>query len=439
MANSLVTCLNRNTFSSETSGNVASPQQSDLIAAPDALPQPSRNDSLQDICQQFIYDLNSNPEEALALLKALQPLNPDAPSDQVLTKLRSTLTTLQTRLYHLRNNLADTDTTSSSQYWVNNEWHKPGTLFANADNISNDASGTVNVEKNISKYGKLGFFLNAAIINSNQKKDGVKLGNDSRDATLTLGVDYRFTDHVVGGVAFNIDQAKSNFDGNLYTSGSLDSDGYSVILYGTYYNNNAFVDGSVTLGGEDYKQTRDPALLGNSYEAQFHGDLAQASVTGGYDFTVNSFNFTPFAQITSGNISIDGYHETAANPLGPNTGAILALNDQTRKIGTFNIGSYFRYIATTQRGVFIPLLSLTYYNDYKDDAQVVTGRFIENASPNSSFQLQTHAIDSSYFVIGLGFSFQLKGGNSGFVNIESVQGYDNLSQERLTAGWRWEI
>ena len=106
-------------------------------------------------------------------------------------------------------------------------------------------------------------------------------------------------------------------------------------------------------------------------------------------------------------------------------------------MASFNLGARFRYIATTNHGVFIPTLSLTAVNDFKYDAQVVTGRFVGVA--DSQFNVAANKNDKDYFVIGAGFSFQLKNGNSGFVNLESLQGYSNLDQNRLTLGWRWEL
>jgi hypothetical protein len=432
IANSLLSCINRNTFPGDSPGNV-------IVGIDEVTPSGSTNYTLQDICNQFIYDLENNPEEAITLLKELQPLNPDAPADLSTANLRLTLNTIQGRLYRLRNGIADASETKSNQFLVNNEWHQAGTLFADNANSVNDASQNVTVDRNISEYGKLGFFINASLLNADQSNDGLELKSNARSSVLTLGIDYRFTDTLIGGLAFNIDQSKTDFNGNFDTSGSLDNDGYSIMAYGSFYQDQWFFDSSLTFAGIDYEQQRDPASLGNSYKANFHGDQLSISGTGGYDFSISSFNITPFAQIVYGTINIDGYRETAVNALGPNAGAILELDSQSKDIGTLNIGSYFRYIANTQRGVFIPGLSLTLVNDFEDEAQIISGRFVANANPNSSFQLQTNKLDSTYFILGAGFSFQLKGGNAGFINLESVQGYDNLDQERITAGWRWEI
>jgi outer membrane autotransporter protein len=368
----------------------------------------------------------------------LQPLNPDAPSDLNASNIRLSLNTIQQRLFRLRTGMAANDSLQQKSYYVNNEWHEAGTLFAGNDGVASDATGTVTVDKNISEYGKLGVFINAAVMKASQTNSDVELKSDAGSSVLTIGTDYRFMDNLIGGLAFNITRSSTDFD-DQYTSGSLDSDGYALLLYGSYYVKNWFFDASLTMGGEQYQQQRTPAAaLGNAYDANFHGSQYSVSGTAGYDFAIQSFTITPFTQLTIGSIDTDGYRETAANPLLPKA-APLGIDQHTKDIGNLNIGSHFRYIVNTNRGVFIPGISLTAVNDFENDAQVITGFFVANANDRDSFALKTNAVDSSYFVVALGFSFQLKGGNSGFVNVETVEGYENLDQQRLTAGWRWEI
>lgn len=441
LAGSLVTCLNRNTFDESSNGGTYDGGGQALIeggGGETALPYTANPSSLQDTCNQFLYDLDNNPDEAIKLLKSLMPINPSAATDLGVSNMRLAVNTIQSRLSRVRSGVADTNSTNNYQMFANNEWHNSGTLFADSGNMANDANQSINVDKNISEYGKLGFFINASFLNAKQTDDSIELKSKARSSVLTLGVDYRFTDNIIGGLAFNLSQASTNFDSSGgYTKGSLDDNGFSVLLYSSIYSGNWFFDSALTLGGENYKQTRDPLSVANSFSANFHGDLFSAAATAGYDFTFSSFGITPFAQLTIGNMGIDGYTETASNSGGP--GTALSLDAQTKDIGTLNIGSHFRYTIATQNGVFIPTVSLTWVNDFKDEAQTISGRFVANTDPSSSFQLQTSALDTSYFIIATGFSFQLKGGNAGFVNIESVQGYDNLSQQRITAGWRWEI
>ena len=401
--------------------------------------------NLSTICSSVLSMIQSgNVVQAIQTIAAMQPLNPDASFDMANLHVRQAFNTIQERLSRLRNGIPAIPN-ATTRYRTNSQWYEAGTLLADAETTATDAAPVatetptmVSVDKNISEYGNLGFFINMALINAEQDGD-VELHSDSDASILTLGIDYRFTDNMIGGVAFNINQSDTRFEGSSATKGELESDGYSALLYSSFYYGDWFFDSSLTLGGDEYEQLREPTLLGNSYESRFHGDQQSLSLSSGYDIHIGALNMTPYAQLVKGKVSIDGYRETATNPGGPNTGATLQIDEQENDIGTLSLGSHFRWIFTTDSGVFVPVVSIAANKDLEDDAQVITGRFVGNTTLGGGFQMETNEVDTSYLVIGLGLSFQLKNGNAGFFNLETLEGYDNLDQQRITAGWRWEI
>ena len=118
----------------------------------------------------------------------------------------------------------------------------------------------------------------------------------------------------------------------------------------------------------------------------------------------------------------------------------LAMSDQERDVSTLKAGASFQYVFGLSRGVIIPQLSAHIVEELEDDSQVVTSNYIGNGKTNNtSFELATNEVDTSYYIIGTSLSFQLKNGNAGFINIQSTEGYDDLEQIQYTAGWRWEI
>lgn len=380
--------------------------------------------------------LSGDTTEAIAIIEKLQPINPDASVDLSKNNLRQAFHTVQGRLSRLRSGINIADNVQTQQYFVNQEWHEAGTLFAQNTTSTNDATKSVVADRNISEYGKLGFFINVALINADEKK-GIELDTESDSQVFTLGIDYRFADNLIGGLAFNINQSKTDVD-NQATLGKLEADGYSFLVYGSFYQDNWFIDASITQGGDRYEQTREPNGVVDVYESNFNSKQSSFSVSGGYDFHIQAFSITPFAQYTIGSITIDGYKEKLLNGNGQ-PGASIEIDEQDNDIGTFNIGSHFRYIVNTSKGVFIPSISLTLVNDFEDDAQMVSGRFVGNYAINGGFSLQTNKIDSSYMIVGLGISAQFKNGNAGFLSFETIEGYDNLDQQRITAGWRFEF
>ena len=284
--------------------------------------------------------------------------------------------------------------------------------------------------RNISEYGKLGVFINASSLNAEQK-DAIERATESDATVITVGIDYRFADNVFGGLAYSIGSSNTDYNNN---AGELDADSYLVMLYGSWYRANWFVDGVLSLGGDSYEQSRNSA--NQVYEADYHGSQTALAVTGGYDWHKDAWNITGFAQLTTGQVKTDAYREVAIIASEPDLS--MTFNSQTRDILTLNLGTNVQYVVPTAKGVFIPLFTLQLVNELDDQAQIVTGRFLGNDS-TSTFELATNDIDLSYLIVGAGFNFQLKNGNAGFVRVESVESYENLDQIRYTAGWRWEL
>ena len=342
---------------------------------------------------------------------------------------------IQQRLTRLRSGNTLAGDVQTRLFLADNQWLEAGTLLAAADNTATDAApARLEVDRNISDFGRLGLFVNASVIDGRYDAGSLSGRNDSESATVTIGVDYRFGDNLVAGLAGNFGQSKVEYKTTV--AGELEADNYALIGYTSWYRNNWYVDGALTLGVDHYEQLRDPAV-NNSFESKYKGSQYDLSGTVGYEFVINRFNVSPHIKLSAGRLDTDAYSEKETNPGGG--GAALSIDKQKRDTGSISAGSHFRYVFTTSRGVFIPLLTLTAVHDYETEAQQVTGRFTNLAASTSSFQIDTEETDSTYYVIAAGCTFQLKNGNAGFVNLETLEGYDNLDQQRLTLGWRWEL
>jgi uncharacterized protein with beta-barrel porin domain len=70
---------------------------------------------------------------------------------------------------------------------------------------------------------------------------------------MTAGLDYRFIKNFIAGIAFGYNNSRANTD----SAGSkVKMDGYTFGTYGTYYNGDFYLDGSVSYGISDYDNTR---------------------------------------------------------------------------------------------------------------------------------------------------------------------------------------
>lgn len=388
-------------------------------------------------CGELASALNADDKNrAIDILNALAPLNPEVTSDLARDNLRNSTSVVLSRLGQIRTDTTIASNVRSQMFLANNEWLHAGTRLAANDSLASDVTpGTISTS--ISDFGKLGFFINVNATDGKYKNGSLSSSSDFTSTMLTLGFDYRVRDDLVTGLAFNLGQSKTKYKSTV--KGELQADNYSFIVYNSFYKHNWYFDSSLTIGGDTYNQKRDPLGINNSFDAEYHSMQYSLSFAVGYDFYVQGFGLTPFMQLDVGQLHIDGYteKEKQLNCIG-NCGVALAMDKQKRDIGSFNVGGRFRYIFTTSKGVFIPNLTLTAVSDFKNDAQVVTGRFI-GLNRASGFEIMSEKSDSDYFIVATGFSMQLKNGNSGFFNLESLQGYDNLDQMRVTLGWRWEL
>ncbi len=417
LADSLLTCVSRNTF-----------------------------DSFQNVCDKIISTLQQpgGAEQVAAFIESIQPLNPDASTDTSVTAIKQALTNLGQRLNNIRSGGVAANT-QPLHYYDGQQWYEGGDILASNHNVANDASQEIQASSRISDYGRLSVFVNGAAIKTDQSDDDVETGSETDTVVLTVGVDYRFTDNMVAGLAFNLGSSDTEFDVSGFKKGSLDTETHMLTLFGTYYTDNWFFDSSLSTGGDDYEQERnfkcvsvnnECIITGEGVaEATYHSSQTTLSLGSGYDWSHRSFNITPYAQFIYGNVKVDSYSERSKDSV------ILAveIDEQEKDIATLNLGSNFQYIVNTEKGVVIPMISLQFIKEFEDDTEFVTGRFVGNKANGGDFRLATNDVDSSYSIIGTGCTLQLKNGNAGFVNIQKTVGFENIDQTRLTVGWRWEI
>jgi len=141
--------------------------------------------------------------------------------------------------------------------------------------------------------------------------------------------------------------------------------------------------------------------------------------------------------LASTRLDIDGYRETPNAPDAAGAGYALTIDDMERDLLTASAGADLRYTVSMASGVLVPYLTLEWINELDDEDSVVTGRFTGNLVADDGFTLVNDDLDTSYAQVSLGTTWQLAGGQGGFVDVKSLQGYDDVDQWQVTAGWRF--
>lgn len=306
-------------------------------------------------------------------------------------------------------------------------------------NSSLMSGGAASADGGILQNERFGIFVNGDFTDGSHDATRNERGYSFDGYSLTLGMDYRFTDDFVAGVSLGLNSNRSDVDNN---GGKLDTDGYSLSLFASYFPDEAFyVDGILTFGRNDYDQRRNISYvlagsrINQTASADYSGDYWAASLGTGYNFAMGSATLTPMLRLDYTSASVDGYAETMSNPfaLGSAWGARIGNMDQE----SFNsyVGVSLANAFSTSEGVLVPKLEFGWVHQFRDTAPSVNGSFIQSNS-GRAFLIEGDQRVSDYYVGTVGLTAQFAGGVAGYVQYSKVFGYSNLTVNNFGAGLR---
>jgi outer membrane lipase/esterase len=314
----------------------------------------------------------------------------------------------------------------------------PGFTNGNAAVASNDDS--------FDDFGRWGIFVSGRAVFGDKDATASETGYDFNTAGLTIGIDYRFTDKFVGGVAFGYSDNNVKIDGK---SGKLDSTGLTATLYGSYYPTDRFyMDVSVSTGTNDYDQQRQVdyqlsevgAVVSETLKTDYDGDETGFTFGTGYDFSKNGWTFGPTLFVEYVDISIDAYDERLVNGgvAGFTLGWATHIKKQDYESLIPSIGFQFSKAWSRPWGVIIPQGHVSWAKELKNDDTIISGYFLGDTG-QVNFELLTDALDEDFFEAGLGFSAMFPNNKSAFLMVDGDFGRDLLSVYYINAGFRWEF
>jgi len=393
-------------------------------------------------CEPLLSALVSgNVAAVVRTLDAIIPVNADITLDNTALQLSMQLNGVRSRLSRLRHGQRGADLAGLT-FFDGMQWVSAGTLLASNNDSVSDVSPPA------SSFGddeRLGVFVDGSIGNT-ERDSTVNEGDTKTDLQLlTLGIDYRLSPQWIAGVAYSASFSNTDYgsDSAGNKRGDLDSNGYLLIGYGTWYRGDAYVEASLAYGADRFDQNRRARcqsgcaqVFDQKFESKFHGTQVAATIGGGYEWRFDALGITPWLQLASTHLDIDGYRETPNAPAAAGAGFALTIDDMKRDLLTASFGADLRYTVSTAWGVVVPYLTVEWINELDDADSVVTGRFTGNLVTSDGFSLANDAIDTSYAQLSIGTTWQLANGQGGYFDIKSLQGYDNVDQWQVTAGWR---
>ena len=291
--------------------------------------------------------------------------------------------------------------------------------------------------------GALGIFASGTLNLGNKDSTENQTGFDFRTGALTVGADYRFSDQVILGAAFSYSKIDTDIDSN---GGYLDTRGYSLTLYGTYYPSDRFyIDGMVNYGWNDYDQQRNVVYqvqntdVNQRFDSDYSGQQLFVDLGTGYEFTRGNLTFGPELRLSYLDVQVDPFQERANNN-NPGSGLAVAIDQQDLQSLVLNLGGRASYLIDQSWGVLQPQVELSWLHEFNDDSRFVQGRFVEGAVvPDNLFQLVTDPVDKNYFMFSLGLSARFNRGPSALIQYRTLFDYANLEEHAITTQLRWEF
>ena len=297
-------------------------------------------------------------------------------------------------------------------------------------------------------FSRWGFFANGMLTRGGFSANESRPGFDYDGASITAGVDYRFNDSFVAGVAFGYNNDSSDLDLN---AGKLDANGYSINGYFVWYHATDFyLQGSLEYNNLDFDLKRNIsyqiAAVDGSGGTTTVNQVAKASPGGhqesfeltlGRDFYTGAFQTTPYLRGTWSHLSLDGFTESIDSS-APGFGLATQVDSRSRTNELATLGALFSWTTSQDWGVLVPNARAEWSHDFKTDPQVVVSRFVSDPT-QTEIVVSDPRLDNNFYELGLGLNALWAQGRSGYVAYEYVGGLTGGHLNRFELGIRIEF
>lgn len=314
-----------------------------------------------------------------------------------------------------------------------------GPMIASSDILSSASGGGASADLTA---GPFGAFVNYEYAGGNEDQTAYQPGYDFSLWSLAAGLDYRFNDNFVGGLAVRYADDNADFDHNR---GDLSGESWGVLGYASYFlPNGAFIDGSIGYANTSYDLKRDInySIAGTAAhqtaKSDPDADVWNLSLGAGYDLFLNPFSVTPSLRLSYVENNVDSYRERMSNPSAVGGAMALAVDSQTYTSLTSNLSVQISRAISTQSGVLVPQLRLGWIHEFQNDQEHVGATFANDINQQPLYIL-TNKPDQNYFDVGLGVSGQFSKGRSAFIAYNTLLGYEDVTYNAITAGVRLEF
>jgi len=282
---------------------------------------------------------------------------------------------------------------------------------------------------------KLGFFINGNIALGDRDRRGKEVGFDFDSWGLTTGLDYRFGNGAVAGVALGYSRYDADFDRQ---GGGVESDTITIQGYGTYgFTDQFYIDATLGYSTADVDQDRVVDLRGI-------GDFGRTVARGSTDSTQLSTSLALNYQLPFGDAwdaVVFGQAFFAANDIDDFTerGSPFALEfpDQDFITRTYMAGIRASRAVSFSTGVLLPFFDASYSHEGGNDGFALSPTLVETGALAPLAEISNP--DRNFGKIDIGASWVFLSGNQLFFSYGILVGESDTAMQTIHAGARFEF
>ncbi|MEO7252240.1 MAG: autotransporter domain-containing protein, partial [Arenimonas sp.] len=316
-----------------------------------------------------------------------------------------------------------------------------GAMFQNLLDGNNAAAKEVGAD-----FSRWGFFAAGTFGRGNADPGVVSPGYDFDINGFTAGADYRHSDKLIFGGSLGYTRQNNDLNAG---EGKLKTRGWSASAYGTFYKNDSwYSDAMLSYGRNSYLTERRlhysitlPGGGTTTVDQLGRGDSSGNSLTlagsFGRDFNKNGWGFGPYFRALYTRLDFDPLTEHLISGT-PGSGLALAIDTRNVTSLTSTLGGKLTYARSTTWGVVIPHVQLEWQHEFRTDPSAVEAHFLYDPTA-TPFTITGDAVDSDFFRFGVGMSFVMTHGRSGFFYYEKLLSRERFSQDSLAIGLRLEF
>jgi uncharacterized repeat protein (TIGR01451 family) len=297
-----------------------------------------------------------------------------------------------------------------------------------------------------SGFSRWGFFASGRIGRGESDPGRITPAYDYDIQGLTAGVDYRKSDNLVLGAALGYTRQDTDLAGG---EGSLDTRGWSLSGYATWYRGQDwYLDSLLSYAHNSYGHRRRivyalPMPDGSTFSvdqvatADSSGTDWTLAATFGRDVHHGAWSMSYYGRAIYDRIAFGAFRERV-DETAPGAGLALDVGSRTVTSASGVLGTRISYAHSADWGVLTPQLDLEFQREFKDDPGAFRAVFASDPS-QTPIVILGEPSDRSYFRLGIGLSWVLVRGRSGFVQYDRTLARDGMEQENLSLGLRIEF